>query len=512
MRITSKIIQNNSLSNINTNKILQDKLNNQMSTEKKINRPSDDPVIAIRALRLRTNVSQVTQYYEKNIPDADSWMKITEDAITTVSSVITDMIEQCTKGANEKLTSTDRQTILDELTQLRDEVYATGNADYAGRCVFTGYHTDDTLKFTDKSTAKYAITEQLNKSVIDEITYIETGSLNDINTTNYTTDTTTEQSISSTSLYRMQLAYDNVDGTAPTINLYNDTTKKYDTAITATAKSKYFTPPAKSPYTEVGDNDVILIEETGELLLGKNIYNQMMQTKDDPSTSNVDEGEIRVTYEKSDWKKNDLKPEHYFACVDNTDATTPINYNQDYLNGIVEKQSIEYDVGLNQAIRVNTTADEVFKHSIGRDVDDLIASMQEVVDMEKTVSTLENIKKTATGADLTTVNTQLDATNKALTLLKEKSQKLFEGGITQMQDHLNDVNYATTNCGTRRKKLELIQNRLMSQKTNFETLQSDNENADLTDVAIQLSGAELTYEAALMATGKILQSSLMNYI
>ena len=81
-----------------------------------------------------------------------------------------------------------------------------------------------------------------------------------------------------------------------------------------------------------------------------------------------------------------------------------------------------------------------------------------------------------------------------------------------MQDHLNDVNYATTNCGTRRKKLELIQNRLMSQKTNFETLQSDNENADLTDVAIQLSGAELTYEAALMATGKILQSSLMNYI
>ena len=138
MRITSKVIQNNALSNINTNKILQDKLNNQMSTEKKINRPSDDPVIAIRALRLRTNVSQITQYYEKNAPDAESWMKVTEDALSTVSSVITDMIEQCGKGANEKLTSEDRQTILDALNQLRDEVYATGNADYAGRSVFTG--------------------------------------------------------------------------------------------------------------------------------------------------------------------------------------------------------------------------------------------------------------------------------------------------------------------------------------------------------------------------------------
>ena len=145
MRITSKVIQNNALSNINTNKILQDKLNNQMSTEKKINRPSDDPVIAIRALRLRTNVSQITQYYEKNAPDAESWMKVTEDALSTVSSVITDMIEQCGKGANEKLTSEDRQTILDALNQLRDEVYATGNADYAGRSVFTGYRTETTL-------------------------------------------------------------------------------------------------------------------------------------------------------------------------------------------------------------------------------------------------------------------------------------------------------------------------------------------------------------------------------
>ena len=61
MRITNKIMQNNSLTNINTNKLLQDQLSSQMATEKKVNRPSDDPVVAIRALRLRTNVNQITQ-------------------------------------------------------------------------------------------------------------------------------------------------------------------------------------------------------------------------------------------------------------------------------------------------------------------------------------------------------------------------------------------------------------------------------------------------------------------
>jgi len=61
-------------------------------------------------------------------------------------------------------------------------------------------------------------------------------------------------------------------------------------------------------------------------------------------------------------------------------------------------------------------------------------------------------------------------------------------------------------------KLDLIQNRLMSQKTNFENLESENENVDVTEVAVKLTSAELTYEAALMATGKIMQTSLMNYI
>ena len=92
MRITNKIMENNSLYNINNNKILQDKLSTQMSTQKKINRPSDDPVVAIRALRLRSSVTEVTQYYSKNIPDAESWLNVTEDALKNLSQIITNMI------------------------------------------------------------------------------------------------------------------------------------------------------------------------------------------------------------------------------------------------------------------------------------------------------------------------------------------------------------------------------------------------------------------------------------
>jgi len=523
MRITTKVMQNNSLSNINTNKKLQDQLNTQMATEKKINRPSDDPVVAIRALRLRTNVSQVTQYYEKNAPDAESWLKVTEDALTNVTSVIEDMIEQCTKGANENLTSSYRTTILDALKALRDEVYATGNADYAGRSVFTGFRTESTLKFIADTQKKYSITEDMTTANIDKITHVKTGELNSINDANFEKDayeSITEEQVESTSVYRIRLGYSDVDGVAPSIKYYNPEKENADGSKggyedLGVAIQPVSLDDAANPYENVPAAGAVLIKETGELLMGEAVYEQLMAQKDNVNTV-FDETSILVTYEKSNWKKDDLKPEHYFACTDKTDAEKPVEYNQNYIvpGAEIEKQVIEYDIGMNQTIRVNTTADEVFTHAVGRDVDDLINAMQNVIDMEGTVARLESMAADANYNEeqRKVINNQLDAAKKALVYLDETAQKLFEKSITKMQEHLDTANLATTNCGTRSKKLELIENRLMSQKTNFENLESENENVDVTEVAVKLTSAELTYEAALMATGKIMQTSLMNYI
>lgn len=538
MRITTKVMQNNSLSNINTNKKLQDQLNTQMATEKKINRPSDDPVVAIRALRLRTNVSQITQYYDKNSKDAESWLSVTEDALTTVSSVIEDLIEQTTKGANENLTSSDRNTILQALSELRNEVYATGNADYAGRSIFTGYRTESSLKFKADTEKKYSITEEITSADIDVIKHVVTGKLNSVNDANFNAagnNAITEQEVKEQSIYRIRLAYSDVDGiddtvivdpkdntknlreAIPTIQYYDKTANdgKGGYVPLATTVDERSVNDAGNPYENIGDDDLVLIKETGELLMGKNVYNTLMAQEDDVNTV-FDETSLLITYEKSNWEKDDLRPEHYFKCEDLSDPTNTVTYNSNYIvpGEVVEKQVIEYDIGMNQTIRVNTTADEVFLHAIGRDVDDMISAMQEVVDMEETVARLESMAADAkyNEDERKVINKQLDAAKKALVYLDEKAQKLFESSISKMQGHLDTANLATTNCGTRGMKLELIQNRLMSQKTNFENLESENENVDVTEVAVKLTSAELTYEAALMATGKIMQTSLMNYI
>ena len=194
MRITNKIMQDNSLYNINSNKVSQNNLSTQMSTQKKINRPSDDPVIAIRSLRLRSSVSQISQYYEKNVPDAESWIKVTEDALSTVTEVVTDLVKQATKGANSDLKSDDLDIIIQNMEALEEEVYATGNVDYAGRYVFTGFRTDTPLTFMKDEKISYSITEQLYADSIDKVSYVDTDNLSKVNETNYNNYTDLEES------------------------------------------------------------------------------------------------------------------------------------------------------------------------------------------------------------------------------------------------------------------------------------------------------------------------------
>ena len=67
MRITNQMMINSSMANIQVNKKQVNTLDTQLSTQKKINKPSEDPIIAIRALRLRASLNEVTQYLKKNI-------------------------------------------------------------------------------------------------------------------------------------------------------------------------------------------------------------------------------------------------------------------------------------------------------------------------------------------------------------------------------------------------------------------------------------------------------------
>lgn len=520
MRITNKIMQNNSLYNINNNKILQDKLSTQMSTQKAITRPSDDPVVAIRALRLRSSVSELTQYYKKNAPDAQSWIEVTGKGLSTVTDILTDMNRQANKGANKDYTSSELSIIVKQLQSLRDEFYATGNLDYAGRYVFTGYRTDTTMTFTkgevEETKPDYVIHEQGTMADFDSVNYTYTANLDGMNASNYNKKDVIEQDVVNGDIHRIRLAYNQVER-FDSIELVDKDGKTVKQTYAADTVSTTADP---DPYKTIqdankaGESKIVFVPETGEVLFSDKAYEKINTEAGAISGS---ETEIRMNYKKSKWEAGDLRPEHYFACEGTTTqngVTKTVSYNEEYLEGKKEKQSIEYDVGYNQKIEVNTTADEVFNHNLDRDVDDLVTAL---ASLEKIESTWTDLKKVLSGldegtADYKKVQTKLEAADKAFSYIRENIHDLMQHTITSTQQYLDDTNVAITDNGTRESRLDLISNRLMDQQTTFKTLQSENEDVDIADVTIQLTSTKLTYDAALMATGKIMQTSLMNYI
>ncbi len=703
MRITNKIMQNNSLYNINNNKVTEDQLNTMMSTGKKLTRPSDDPVIAIRALRLRSNVTQLSQYYEKNAKDAESWLNVTADALSTITAVLTDSVKQATKGASKDLTLDDLETIITQMDALAKEYYSTGNVDYAGRYVFTGFRTDTPLTFDKTTTAAYTgINDEFNASIVSESKRILGKYKLDSSTVmdKSAEDAVYENTIVESTVGRIRLSYDNLNYIAPnnangikneamlkyredlmqpatssvssTTQVINVTFKTYDgitrsatipidnngnykitneedgasyTAVEQANGSYLVTardlsgniigtiPVSKDgvmgeldptmsiqsgiasletkqvstlTYTDDDKNAISVrlpllpaIGQTYEIELDKDgyvatvnsdgtytvknlnavnnsdgsytntvinvtangsvnssykettivissdddniIYSTSEESEIDAAYEKLSNGEamavlnaatgevllcdslkdklstlpdlinaksIDVVYDKKEWVNGDIRPENLFNCT-YTDA----NGKQILYNKGNAGHDIAYDVGFAQSVIVNTTASEVFTTSVKRDVQDLSKMLSELKQISGTLTTLNDKLESASDDKVKEViQAEIDSAQKAYDYLRDEMQQEFEHKITSNQKSLDVANIAVTNNGTRSKRLDLVNQRLMNQTTTFKTLQSENEDIDLAETATQLTTAQVTYEASLMATGKISQSSLINFI
>ena len=74
MRITQSMLANNTLKQIARSYANLDKYQTQLSTGKKITRPSDDPVVAMKGIAYRSNLAEVEQF-KRNFSEAYNWVE-----------------------------------------------------------------------------------------------------------------------------------------------------------------------------------------------------------------------------------------------------------------------------------------------------------------------------------------------------------------------------------------------------------------------------------------------------
>lgn len=522
MRITNNMMLRNSANNITGNKWNVNDMNNQMSSQKKIQRPSDDPVIAIRALRLRSTLSEINQYYENNIPDAEAWLEVTETALKNMETLLDTIRTQCTYGANDPLTAEDRDTILTQLTKLRDQIYSEGNTDYAGRTIFTGYRTNHKLTFMeDDPDARYEITQRLSFADIEEHRYYSdkvsmpntydelSNPISDPKRATYdrirlsygeiesiTGLDASGQPVTATNNkdeVRLSYSYTGGDGSIQTDGRLNVTV--YET-IDEWMADKNPIPPGE---------EAVFIKETGELILGEDASSKLRNGR----------AQFELDYTKTGFDKGELRPEYYHNCTDVTEPGNPIEYVKYDEDGNEIYQDINYIVSANQKLTVNTTASDVFDASIARDVDEMIEAIRFAIDANDKVAKLEEMQKMAEYASddaQAKLEEWIVAAKKEADYANDNVQKLYNSYIGNCDKYLSNVNLALTDVGSKGDSLDVTKNRMENQQSTVESLKSDNEDRDISDIIIDYTAAYNAYQASLQAAAKINQNTLLNYI
>ncbi len=493
MRITNKMMTNNALYNINNNKNLMNKLEQQYATGKKITRPSDDPIVAVRALKFRTNLSELNQYYERNIPDAFSWMDVTESALKSVNEIITKMNTYCNQGANDYPTAEDRNSIVTNLKQLKEQLYQEGNTNYAGRYVFSGYKTDTPLVFNEATDSlQYTIDEPLSgesigiiSKVIGEID-LDSFDKNNPAAWNDAMPTKIEA-------YRLNLSYGDLDPKNIAFS-YKDKDGNPGAAIPVNTVSV----TAAGAYQPAAD-EINFIPETGELIIGNDLYDTIRTAS-----------EINVTYDKSSFRQNDLRPEHYFNCtkLDTSDpAAKTIHYTK-------EDQQMQYEVNFNQKLTINTQGSEAFTTGIARMIDEVLETVNAVKEVEDSMAEVDKMLEdtTLTSDQRETLEGIKEQLNSEFTLKTALMTEAFQRGITTTENEQEIINIAAADLGGRYKRLQLTDSRLSDQQVDFEDLLSKNEDADLVDTIIKYSAAQTVYNSSLSAASKLVQTSLLDFL
>lgn len=141
MRVTQSMLSNNMLRNLSNSYSRMDKLQDQISTQKKFTKPSDDPVAAMMGMNYRTDLNRIEQY-TRNIGEVRNWVDSTDDALDKGVLALQRIRELTLQASNGTLEGDQRKAVAEEIKQLKEHLQNLGDTQVGGKYIFNGNQTN----------------------------------------------------------------------------------------------------------------------------------------------------------------------------------------------------------------------------------------------------------------------------------------------------------------------------------------------------------------------------------
>ncbi len=127
----------------------------QLSSGKRINRPSDDPSGAAQLVGLSESL-KVTRQYQRNIDSIRSRLELEDSSLAAVGDALQRARELTIQGLNDTNGPEERTGIAKEIRQILDEVKGLANrTDGTGEYLFAGFQ-GQTAPFTDNGAGVFS--------------------------------------------------------------------------------------------------------------------------------------------------------------------------------------------------------------------------------------------------------------------------------------------------------------------------------------------------------------------
>lgn len=141
MRVTQSMLSSNSLRHLSSSYEKLGNYQDQLATGQKITRPSQDPVVAMKGMYYRSNLTENEQY-QRNLSEAYLWMDNSEAGLEHASQALERVQYLIIQGKNDTYSDEDRVAIAQEIEQIKQDMVEVANTKVAGRYIYNGTDVD----------------------------------------------------------------------------------------------------------------------------------------------------------------------------------------------------------------------------------------------------------------------------------------------------------------------------------------------------------------------------------
>ena len=507
MRVSLNMLYDNYVTNMNraTYKLME--LNKKASSQKNINKPSDDPIGAARVLSYRDSISALEKY-KSNVDTAQGWLGLADEALMQVNNVLIRAKEVAEQGSTGTLNADQREILAFEARQLFDQMLNLANSRYEGKSIFAGHKVNESafdhamnLTSNDDLPANYTIEGKATGTILVQFTGTGPDTIAAEPDFRFSADGgKTWQNGTAVDVgnneYRLDL--NGVSVTVPDTYQVTPSENTNDTSGTW-----LWVRPTAKYMGDDEDQDQVKVEPLYAQGIDANdvsaigVFDRDVTVRID-DVSNFPDVEYSYSLDGgSNWKTGNttevvgghvrfLVPGGRLE-VDNIGGTSTLNDNDQILIR-PNRAAINFEIAINQTIQVN---------HVGKDIFGGIYMKPGDTHYTKGIDGPENVFETL---------------GELIGYLETNNQSGVSQVLEDIDANLKHINQNLASVGSRQNRLNISKSVISGLVLNERERLSKIEDVDITKLMTELASQQIIYEAVLRSSSTIMRMSLVNHI